>query len=98
MFTRDPGLVYLRATEQAARFALRLAGRLMPQAPGAGGRCAEETAAFNEELWLPSHGAYSAVGLVTRVMNYLCWANSKGVARFMQNDKELSAEPPVAVR
>jgi hypothetical protein len=100
MFTRDHGLVYLRATHQAVQLAVRVAGRVMglESTGGGGSRCGDEKVVFNEELWLPSHGAYQSVGAVTRVMNYLCWPNSKAVTRFIKNDKELSSFPPVLVR
>lgn len=67
---------------QSVNLAARVAGRLAPI--GGARRCGDENGVFNEELWLPSHGRYVASGAVSRVMNYLCFPNSKGVVRALQ--------------
>ena len=41
----------------------------------------DEREAFVRELWLPSRNEYAHPGAVLRVMNYLCFVNSKVVAR-----------------
>ena len=48
-----------------------------------------EQLAFNELLYLPSQGGYVAPGVVKRTLNYLCFANSKTVFRFLRKDGKL---------
>mmetsp|Transcript_33722 Transcript_33722/g.107136 ORF Transcript_33722/g.107136 Transcript_33722/m.107136 type:complete len:979 (+) Transcript_33722:200-3136(+) len=98
MFTRDPGLVFLQATETTLKLVRRVAGRLA--GPGDPQETDRARRFFNQELWIPSHGSYNMVGASVRVMNYLCWANTKGVAHFMKNDPDLFPDrfTPVAVR
>ena len=60
-----------------------------------------EHAAFNEAIFLPSHGGYVAPGVMRRTLNYLCFANSKAVFRFLRKDRrygDRKVHAPVAVR
>ena len=60
-----------------------------------------EHLAFNEALFLPSHGAYVSPGVTRRTLNYMCFANSKHVFRFLRKDrrfKDRAEHAPVAVR
>lgn len=50
--------------------------------------------AYNEEQFYPAHGQHGAVGVSSRVMNYLCHLNSKTFFRFMREDAELLNVPP----
>ena len=56
---------------------------------------------FNEALHLPSHGSYASPGATRRALNYLCFANTKALFRFVRKDarwREPAEHVPVAVR
>ena len=54
---------------------------------------------FVHELWLPSHHDYASVGAVLRVMNYLCFVNSKVLFRQLRNQPaSASSGTPVALQ
>jgi hypothetical protein len=56
---------------------------------------------FNEALFLPSHGDYVSPGVVKRVLNYLCFANSKTIFRFARKDRRFTdpnEHTPISVR
>jgi hypothetical protein len=57
---------------------------------------AAERLALVHELWLPSHHEYASVGAVLRVMNYLCFVNSKVLFRQLRNSRSTSR--PVAIQ
>ena len=96
MATRDPGLLWLAATQGAVALAERLAARLAAPLPGQ----PSEREAFNQETWLPSALEYVSVGASLRVMNFLCAANSKVVATLLLTNPSLrrSGFTPLAVR
>ena len=71
----DPGLALLMPTVEAAAVAALVAARCLAQ--GAAASDDFEHLAFNEAIFLPSHGAYVAPGVMRRTLNYLCFANSK---------------------
>ena len=54
-----------------------------------------EREVFLHELWLPSHHNYTSVGAVLRVMNYLCFANSKVAFRQLRHNPKIT---PVVVQ
>jgi hypothetical protein len=56
---------------------------------------ARERELFLGELWLPSHHNYTSVGALLRVMNYLCFANSKVLFRHLRH--AAAATRPVLV-
>jgi hypothetical protein len=86
-------LISRRSPSQSVYLAARVAGRLAADAEG-GSRCGQENGVFNEELWLPSHGRYASSGAVSRVMNYLCFPNSK----VKNNNNALHPSPPLGER
>ena len=56
---------------------------------------------FNELLYLPSQGSYVSPGVTKRTLNYLCFANSKTLFRFIRKDgkfKDATHHVPVVVR
>jgi len=96
MSTRDPGLMLAQATEAGAIVALRVARRLALSGPGA---ARSEREVFNQETWLPSHGSYVAGGASLRVMNFLCFANSKNLMRLTKDDAlQRAGFAPIAAR
>ena len=93
MSTRDPGLALVQATQAGALLAERVARRLAwRDASGGAAGQASEREVFNQETWLPSHGAYQAVGVSLRAMNFLCFTNSKALLRFGRLDAELTRQ------
>ena len=121
VLTSDPGFALLMPTEEAAKLAGLVFGRVAAEAArgrgsgapkpnqnqnqnGAAGGAADanfEHLAFNEALFLPSHGAYVSPGVTRRTLNYMCFANSKHVFRFLRKDrrfKDRAEHAPVAVR
>ena len=84
----EPGLFYASSTTEAVAFALRMdlqLGRHSPADTAAAVAVARERELFLSELWLPSHHNYTSVGAVLRVMNYLCFANSKVLFRHLRH-------------
>ena len=95
----EPGLFYASPTTEAVAFALRMEMQLERHAPQASTSVevavARERELFLSELWLPSHHNYTSVGAVLRVMNYLCFANSKVLFRHLRH--AAAATRPVLV-
>ena len=86
-FVRDPGVAFVADTEASLALASRASSRLL--------RGEDERLVLNQELYLPSHGPYAASGVTVRVLNYLCFMNSKAAWRL---DKMLpKGFSPVAV-
>lgn len=86
-FVRDTGFVFVADTEASLAMAARASSRLL--------RGEDERLVVNQELYLPSHGPYAASGATVRVLNYLCFMNSKAAWRL---DKTLpKGFTPVAV-
>jgi hypothetical protein len=95
-------------TAESAAVAALVAARALHEAAAAGVAGSTpaadydfEHAAFNEAIFLPSHGGYVAPGAMRRTLNYLCFANSKAVFRFMRKDRRFGdrkVHAPVAVR
>jgi hypothetical protein len=56
---------------------------------------AVERESFTRELWLPSRNEYAHSGAILRVMNYLCFANSKVLTR--QQQQAFASHKPVLV-
>mmetsp|Transcript_13669 Transcript_13669/g.57466 ORF Transcript_13669/g.57466 Transcript_13669/m.57466 type:complete len:1028 (+) Transcript_13669:429-3512(+) len=114
--TNDPGFVKLAATKEAFALARLVARRVAAfvvnghttsvanvhtQNAVAMTDLEFEHLAFNEALFLPSHGDYAQPGVVKRVLNYLCFANSKTVFRFARKDrrfKDPNEHTPISVR
>jgi len=99
--SQDPGFVYLRATEDSVRLSERMASRISStpvdfSLEGASAADSEEVKIFVEEVSLPSHGTYVAPGVTRRAMNYLCFANSKVVFRYLRHQKNYDNFTPVA--
>ncbi|KAL3924538.1 MAG: hypothetical protein SGPRY_003888 [Prymnesium sp.] len=61
----------------AVSLSLRMAAQLtrQPSLPSAERRSEREL--WLQELWLPSHHEYASIGAIVRVMNHLCFVNSK---------------------
>jgi hypothetical protein len=55
-----------------------------------------DQSAWNQEQFHPSHGATPAVGVSSRVMNYLCFQNSKLFFRFLRYDAQVRTELTLA--
>mmetsp|Transcript_9978 Transcript_9978/g.45167 ORF Transcript_9978/g.45167 Transcript_9978/m.45167 type:complete len:1011 (+) Transcript_9978:321-3353(+) len=116
VLTSDPGFALLMPTEESAKLAGLVFGRVVAEAArvsperlrsdlsdaAEGAADADfEHLAFNEALFLPSHGAYVSPGVTRRTLNYMCFANSKHVFRFLRKDrrfKDRAEHAPVAVR
>ena len=112
----DPGFVKLAATREALALARLVARRVaafvsngretslanVPTPKAVVMTDLEfEHLAFNEALFLPSHGDYAQPGVVKRALNYLCFANSKTIFRFARKDrrfKDPNEHTPVSVR
>ena len=71
----DAGLLYAQPTHEAAALMATVATRL--RAEGASGIGVDATRVLSEELWLPAHNGVRRAGARTRVMNVLCFGNSK---------------------
>ena len=98
----EPGFFYAMPTDEAVALTARMAIQLVRPAAKLGAASsafdvnAAEREAFLHELWLPSHHEYASVGAVLRVMNYLCFVNSKVLFRQLRN--MAGGTPPVAVQ
>lgn len=104
----EPGFLYASPTNEAVALMARMVVQLLG-ADSTGGQTRAKLAAdasaqqvieaerlaFLHELWLPSHHEYASVGAVLRVMNYLCFANSKTVFRTLRANPGMK---PVAVQ
>jgi len=96
MATRDPGFLFAQPTTDSLRTIALVLSRLRAESSPASDATAH--AFFNEAILYPSHGSYGAPGATVRVLNYLCFPNSKGFFRFIRSDREVASMPPVAVR
>lgn len=94
----EPGFFYGQPTAEALALAVRMAthAAALPDGASAADVYPAEREAFLHELWLPSHHEYASVGAQLRVMNYLCFVNSKVL--FRQTRMLPSAPTPVAVQ
>jgi hypothetical protein len=89
---REVALLFALATADAERLAWVLVRRMRerPDRP--------ERELLSEELWLPSSPAVARAGVVTRALNYLCFANAKVLWRTVNRLPRLrDAHRPVAV-
>ena len=82
----EPGFLFAMPTPEAISLAARMRVQLQRHSALSGASTAEEVAAAERialvhELWLPSHHEYASVGAILRVMNYLCFVNSKVLFR-----------------
>ena len=75
-------MFFLLATRQSLAMVTRLAKRMEYEGTW-------DQSAWNQEQFLPAYGAHKAVGVSTRVMNYLCNLNSKTFFRFIREDSAL---------
>ena len=94
----EPGLFYAQPTAEAVALLLRLRLRLdarLTATATASEVASVEREVFLHELWLPSHHNYTSVGAVLRVMNYLCFANSKVAFRQLRHNPKIT---PVVVQ
>ena len=99
----EPRFFYARATAEARTLAVRMRRRLARQLLVAGAKrrasgarmdvVASERNAFTRELWLPSHHNYTSPGAILRVMNYLCFVNSKVLFRQLRHKHTLNDRP-----
>ena len=104
----DPGFAFARPTTESVALAELVASRILGNSKRRGGNSKRHDAdadaehlAFNEAMYLPSHGAYTSPGAMKRTLNYLCFANSKLAFRFLRKDahfKDRAKHAPVAVR
>ena len=75
-------MFFLLATRQSLAMVTRLAKRMEHEGTW-------DQSAWNQEQFLPAYGSHKAVGVSTRVMNYLCNLNSKTFFRFIREDSAL---------
>jgi|TARA_B100001142_G_scaffold255254_2_gene256441 hypothetical protein len=88
---RNSGLFYLAATKESLRMVSRLAERMSTE------RNTWDQTAYNEEqvwMWSSDRGAAgnggpAPAGVSQRVMNYVCFENTKYLFRYMRYDKQL---------
>lgn len=95
----EPGFFFASPTPEAVALTVRMRAQLkrtLGAQPAAPAVLPREREAFLQELWLPSHHEFAAVGAVLRVMNYLCFANSKVLFRQIRMQRD--AARPVAVQ
>jgi len=85
LIARNSGLFYVAATHETKAMMTRLAERMATE------KHLWDQTGYNEEqvyLWgQPGRGAYA--GVSQRIMNYICFQNSKYLFRFMREDEEL---------
>ena len=87
----EPGFFFAMPTDEAVALTARMATQLiLPKTKLTGTSSTSEVSAaereaFVHELWLPSHHEYASVGAILRVMNYLCFVNSKVLFRQLRN-------------
>ena len=104
----NPGFFFAMPTGEAIALTARMAERLR-RAEALDGKLSPSSSAFAvaeveriefvHELWLPSHHDYASVGAVLRVMNYLCFVNSKVLFRQLRNQPaSASSGTPVALQ
>jgi len=79
---RNSGMFFLQSTVQGLAMVTRLARRMETEGVW-------DQSAWNQEQFHPSLGAMTAVGVSARVMNYLCFENSKLYFRFLRHDAQL---------
>mmetsp|Transcript_13323 Transcript_13323/g.36394 ORF Transcript_13323/g.36394 Transcript_13323/m.36394 type:complete len:619 (+) Transcript_13323:44-1900(+) len=86
----EPRLFYASPTPETVSLADRMAQRLRAAGESVHSGSASDIAlmiattereSFSRELWLPSRNEYVNPGAILRVMNYLCFANSKVLSR-----------------
>jgi len=82
LHARNSGMFFLLATRQSLAMVTRLARRMEHEGTW-------DQSAWNQEQFLPAYGSHKAVGVSTRVMNYLCNLNSKTFFRFIREDSTL---------
>jgi len=82
LVARNSGLFYLAATRQCLRLAKILADRMATEAVW-------DQSAYNMEIFRPAYGHRLAAGVSMRVMNYLCFLNTKLLFKYMRYDKQL---------
>lgn len=91
LVARNSGLFYLSATHEALRMVERLAERMATE------KNTWDQTAYNEEqvyLWSSDRGAAGGggpppAGVSQRVMNYMCFQNTKYLFRYMRYDGRL---------
>jgi len=84
VFARNSGMFFLQATNESNNMMKRLAHRMESEGTW-------DQTAYNEEQFYPAHGTHATVGVTSRVMNYLCFLNSKTFFRFVREDASLLA-------
>jgi len=94
----EPGFFFAMPTNEAIALTGRMRLHLSQLPASASSKAVSEAERehFLHELWLPSHHEYASVGAVLRVMNYLCFVNSKVLFRQLRSTPGAAA--PVAVQ
>ena len=98
----EPGFFFAMPTTESIALTARMATQLArPAAKLSTTSTAHEVSAAEREallheLWLPSHHEYASVGAILRVMNYMCFVNSKVL--FRQLRMLPNSPSPVAVQ
>tara|TARA_B100001778_G_scaffold294716_1_gene266535 strand:- start:689 stop:2317 length:1629 start_codon:yes stop_codon:yes gene_type:complete len=97
--SRDDGFVRFEATEESLALVTRVARILLGiESSPSMDIAIRAHEAFNEALDLPAHGDYVGPGVIKRTLNYLCFANSKMIYRFVKKDAKAKKFIPVAIR
>ena len=82
LVARNSGLFYLAATRQCLRLTKILAERMAHEQVW-------DQSAYNMEIFRPAYGNKLAAGVSMRVMNYLCFLNTKLLFKYMRHDAQL---------
>ncbi len=97
--SRDDGFVRFEAMEESLALVTRVARILLGiESSPSMDIAIRAHEAFNEALDLPAHGDYVGPGVIKRTLNYLCFANSKMIYRFVKKDAKAKKFIPVAIR
>lgn len=86
----NSGLWYLQATRAGLRMMQLLAHRMETEDTW-------DQTAFSQESTLPTHDDWLNAGLSVRVMNHMCFCNSKTLLRAIRPSKALQGHTPVVV-
>uniref|UniRef100_A0A7S0J9T8 Nucleotide-diphospho-sugar transferase domain-containing protein n=1 Tax=Calcidiscus leptoporus TaxID=127549 RepID=A0A7S0J9T8_9EUKA len=95
----EPSLFFASPTPEALALASRMQAHAAAESLSSASRwemARLEREAFLSELWMPSHKLYVSTGAIVRVLNYMCFVNSKFMFRQLRHDK-LSSVTPVLV-
>jgi len=82
LVARNSGLFYVSATYEGLRLMQRLASRMAHEDVW-------DQSAYNQETFRLAHGEHLTPAVTFRVMNYLCFLNTKTFFKYMRHDEQL---------